>query len=49
MRVLRTGETSGSVTLYTQKNPSGYVAEIQRVGQEAEVITRAGRLLEAEG
>jgi hypothetical protein len=48
-RVLRAGETSGSVTLYTQKNPSGYVAEIQRVGEGAEVITRSGRVLETEG
>ena len=48
-RLLRSGETLGSVTVYTQKNPSGYVAEIQRVGLEAEVVTRSGRMLETEG
>ena len=48
-RLLRAGEAFGSVTLVTQKNPSGYVAEIQRVGLEAEVVTRSGRMLETEG
>ena len=48
-RLLRAGEALGSVTLVTQKNPSGYVAEIQRVGLEAEVVTRSGRVLETEG
>jgi energy-coupling factor transporter ATP-binding protein EcfA2 len=48
-RLLRAGEAHGSVTLVTQKNPSGYVAEIQRVGLEAEVVTRSGRVLETEG
>jgi energy-coupling factor transporter ATP-binding protein EcfA2 len=48
-RLLRVGEAHGSVTLVTQKNPSGYVAEIQRIGLEAEVVTRSGRVLETEG
>jgi hypothetical protein len=48
-RLLRAGETLGSVTIVTQKNPSGYIAEIQRVGLEAEVVTRSDRVLETEG
>ena len=48
-RILKSGESTGSIRLLTRRNPSGYQAEIQRVGDESEVVTRSGRMLEAEG
>lgn len=48
-RLLRAGESLGSVTVITSRNPSGYVAHIQKVGTGADVITRSGRMLETEG
>jgi hypothetical protein len=42
-RLLKVGQTLGSVTLVTARNPSGYVTEIQRVGTGADVISRGGR------
>ena len=48
-RLLRVGQTIGSITLITARNPSGYIAEIQKVGSSAEVVSHGGRALEAEG
>ncbi|MGV3617316.1 MAG: AAA family ATPase [Fimbriimonas sp.] len=47
--LLRVGQTLGSVRLETPQNPSGYLAEIQRVGPAAEVVNHSARPLEVEG
>ena len=48
-RILKSGESSGSIRILTRRNPSGYQIEIQKVGDESEVIARSSRMLEAEG
>jgi energy-coupling factor transporter ATP-binding protein EcfA2 len=49
-RLIRTGESMGTVTLYTDKNPSGYLTEIfRKEGSNAEVVSKPARPLEAEG
>lgn len=48
-RILKSGESFGSVSVMTRRNPSGYLTEIQRVGTDAEVFSRSGRMLETEG
>ncbi len=47
--LLRVGQTLGSIRLVTFDNPTGYLVEIQRVGNGVEVISYFGRALEAEG
>jgi hypothetical protein len=47
-RLIRSGQPSGSITLATAKNPTGYVTEVQRVGSGADVVSLGGRPLENE-
>lgn len=47
-RILKSGESSGSIRVMTRRNPAGYLAEIQKAGDETDVISRSGRMLETE-
>jgi hypothetical protein len=47
-RIVRAGQSSASVTLITDRNPSGYVTEILKRDVDAEVISRPSRPLEPE-
>ncbi|MFO1497988.1 MAG: SIR2 family protein [Verrucomicrobiota bacterium] len=47
-RIIRFGQSSASVTLITDRNPSGYLTEILKRDVDAEVVSRPSRPLEPE-
>jgi WD40 repeat protein len=50
-RLVRAGKTRGRITLFTDRNPHGYVTEIMTKDMlsDAEILSRPSRFLEAEG
>jgi WD40 repeat protein len=50
-RLVRTGQTKGRITLFTDRRPNGYVTEVltKDVLSEAEIVSLPSRSMEAEG
>lgn len=50
-RLVRAGKTRGRITLFTERNPHGYITEIltKDMLSDAEIVSIPSRLMEAEG